>query len=315
MIQRAIQIPTRIFVCVTALVALTTGCSSVSYDKANQGMRPGTGFIQKSATFQARERVWSVFIPNDYTPERRWPAIVFMHGWMQGGSGGVSAVNSGLGPYIMAHKNSFNFITIFPQAKDGWWDKPVDQDDAIRALDDTLAEYNVDPDRVAIVGISTGGYGAWTVGARYRERFSAVVTMGGKSNVDMAPRLAKMPIWCFHYSTDPLMWESHSEEMVQAIEKAGGAPRFTLIPGIGHYVWQQACADNLFEWIADQRRGRPDLEMVQLRENERKLGNTGLKRREVLGYEKPKTPTPPNETTADTSDVNVAGHTVAPSGS
>ena len=39
-----------------------------------------------------------------------------------------------------------------------------------------------------------------------------------------------------------------------ALRKAGGNPKFTRIPGFGHYVWEKAQGNELFEWMITQRR-------------------------------------------------------------
>ena len=108
---------------------------------------------------------------------------------------------------------SFPFIVIFPQAANGWWTKAVDQDDAVRELDETLAQYNIDYDRVALLGISTGGYGAWSVGGRYHDRFSAIVTMGAKSSPEMAARLCQALM---------AHWRLITPRLVTAVTGAGG---------------------------------------------------------------------------------------------
>ena len=49
---------------------------------------------------------------------------------------------------------------------------------------------------------------------------------------------------------------------------------------MGHYVWQEACVDDLFDWMGAQRRGRA--EMVVQKKDVAK-DEADLKRREVLG--------------------------------
>jgi predicted peptidase len=228
----------------------------MDYTGVNADMSPHTGFVRKEATFAKRERVYSVFLPNNYTPGKKFPAILFLHGWAQGGKTGVSAVDSGLGPYILRHKKTFPFIAIFPQSADGWWTDPKDQDDAIRILAKCQREYAIDPDRVTLMGISNGGHGAYLLGSRYREWFSSIVPMCGNAELPAAEKLAPVPIWIFHYSTDPLIWSKNSQEMVDALQKAGGQPKFTKIPGFGHYVWEDAIGEQLLTWMSSQTRGQ-----------------------------------------------------------
>jgi hypothetical protein len=68
--------------------------------------------------------------------------------------------------------------------------------------------------------------------------------------------------------------------MVNAIRNAGGNARLTKVKGMGHYVWEQACVDDLFDWMGAQRRGHGE-QVVQRKDavNEQ----LEVKRREVLG--------------------------------
>jgi predicted esterase len=234
-----------------------TGChGSQDYSGVNADMNPHTGFVRKEATFGPRDRVYTIFLPNDYSPIKKWPTIVFLHGWAQGGHGGVSAVDSGLGPYILRHKKTFPFIAIFPQSADGWWTDEKDQDDAIRILGKSQQEYSIDPDRVTLMGISNGGHGAYLIGSRYREWFSSIVPMCGNAELSTAQRLAPVPTWIFHYSTDPMIWSKNSQQMFDALEKAGGHPKYTKVPGFGHYVWEDAIGEKLLTWMSAQSRGQ-----------------------------------------------------------
>ena len=46
-------------------------------------------------------------------------------------------------------------------------------------LDETLAAYPVDSQRVYLTGLSMGGYGAWDLAVRFPERFAAVAPICG----------------------------------------------------------------------------------------------------------------------------------------
>jgi predicted peptidase len=47
-----------------------------------------------------------------------------------------------------------------------------------------------------------------------------------------------------------------SRNMIAAIKSAGGQPKYTEYPGVGHNSWSQTYADPLFfEWLFAQQRG------------------------------------------------------------
>jgi predicted peptidase len=241
---------------IVLIAGAITGCTAQmpSEQEVNKQMRPGAGFQRRRVVLDGRERIFWVFLPNNYTPIKTWPTILFLHGWAQGGTGGAAASNSGLGEWLTPHAKTFPFVAVFPQAKNGWWEDPVDQDDAMRVLKLAENEFRIDPNRITLMGISTGGHAAWQVAARYRDQFAALVVFAARAEVDLAPKIASLPIWIFHNESDPIIWSSNSDEMVEALKKAGGHPKFTRVPGIGHYVWEKGQKDELFEWIMQQRR-------------------------------------------------------------
>src|SRR5690606_8210741 len=108
----------------------------------------------------------------------------------------------------------------------------------IEILEKSLAELpGVDRDRVYLTGLSMGGYGSWELAARKPELFAAVVPICGGGDVKQAPRLAKLPIWAFHGAADDVVPVKCTQEMIEAIREAGGDPRYTEYPGVGHDSW------------------------------------------------------------------------------
>src|SRR5205823_2394088 len=133
-------------------------------------------------------RKFMVFVPAGYTAEKKWPAILFMHGLGGAGDDGAQQVATGLGHYIAEHWRTFGFIVVFPQSS--WdWHRREQQDEAMAAMEQVEKSYSVDRERVILSGISLGGYGAYCLAARYPEKFCAVVTMSGLSEERVAKKL------------------------------------------------------------------------------------------------------------------------------
>jgi predicted peptidase len=243
-----------------ALVALAltvaTGCGS-SPDPAktaNVGMPQGTGFQLRELKDGNAKRRYSVFIPKNYDKNKKYPAILFLHGMGEGGSDGVKCTTVGLGPAIAKRASTFPFIVVFPQSGGGWTGEGNARI-AISALDDAMKHYSIDPDRVILSGMSTGGLGTWEIGAKYKNRFAALVPMAGYGNEKVAPQLVGMPIWCLHNAGDPFVGVGGSRKMNQIIKSKGGNIRYTEYPTGGHNCWDAAYnGGELFAWMQQQRR-------------------------------------------------------------
>ena len=69
--------------------------------------------------------------------------------------------------------------------------------------------------------------------------------------------LAKLPIWVFHGAKDEVVTPEQSQQMVDAIKKAGGDIRYTLYPEAGHDSWTESYANpELYTWFLSHKRGQ-----------------------------------------------------------
>ncbi len=83
----------------------------------------------------------------------------------------------------------YPFIVVSPQSDEGGWDP-----DALNALlDEVIAQYHVDEERVYVTGFSMGGFGTWTLAEAHPERFAAIAPICGGGNPELAkPVVSKL---------------------------------------------------------------------------------------------------------------------------
>jgi predicted peptidase len=217
------------------------------------------GFQFRTISRGMHVRKYGVFIPMTYRPSKKYPVIVYLHGIgeSQGmGEGDGKNLNVGLGPSVAFQKDTFPFIVIFPQC-DGKWDaNSVYADDVIAALDDVVKNYSVDQDRVTLTGTSIGGYGAYAIGAKYHDRFAAIVPLcSNQLDLSDVPSLTKVPIRAYVSASGDMFAGTHDQEMVEAISAHGGKAELIATPTVGHNCWDYVYSrPELFAWIAQQRR-------------------------------------------------------------
>ncbi|MFQ5806758.1 MAG: alpha/beta hydrolase-fold protein [Phycisphaerae bacterium] len=214
-----------------------------------------TGFMPKVIEFDGRTYRYAVWVPADYTPRKRWPVILFLHGKGECGDDGQSHTTVGLGKAIRSHPKRFPALVVMPQIPAGRrWEGSM-QVLALATLEATLKEYHVDRARVVLTGLSLGGYGTWLLGARHPETFCALVPICGGGDSADADRLARVPIWCFHGEADAVVPVQRSREMVTAVRGAGGRVRYTELRGVPHNCWDAAYGDpEVIAWMLAQRR-------------------------------------------------------------
>jgi predicted peptidase len=154
---------------------------------------------------------------------------------------------------MIAQGKPFDFIIVSPQCpNDIWW--PEQTDVLISLFDDIETKYRVDTDRIYLTGLSMGGFGTWSLTERYPQRFAAIAPICGGGERYAANRLKDVPVWAFHGAKDNVVPVARSQEMVDAVKKAGGDAKLTIYPEAEHDSWTQTY-DNpqLYEWLLSHR--------------------------------------------------------------
>ncbi len=194
-----------------------------------------------------------MFIPHGYTAQKQWPVIMFLHGVGEGGTDAQHNLTVGLAPAVAERAATFPFIVVFPQSASGHWDEDSNAAaDAIAALDQVEHDYAVDRDRVFLTGVSTGGYGTWAIGAKYKDHFTGLVPLCAFSDFKDVSNLTDMPIWCFHNAGDPFVLAAGSHAMCNQINDKGGHAQYTEYLAVGHDVWSHAYnKEELYQWMLD----------------------------------------------------------------
>jgi predicted peptidase len=210
---------------------------------------------------EGKEHKYVVFVPHDYkvndAADKRWPVILFLHGAGERGDDGELQAKVGLAPAIRKREKEFPFIAVFPQCdKNSFWRAEApDGERAMAILAEVEKEYKTDRDRVHLTGLSMGGMGTWSLAMKHPDRFAALVPICGRGDNAQAEKIAKLPIWCFHGDADKAVAVEGSRSMIAAIKEAGGSPKYTEYPGVGHNSWDAAYGtDELYTWLLQQKR-------------------------------------------------------------
>jgi predicted peptidase len=215
-----------------------------------------TGFLQRIYRDEEdREWKYTLFVPEEYHGDQPFPLLVYLHGSGARGTDGSKPTKDGLGPLVKAQEKTFDMLVLFPQSETGDWeaDTPEGQR-ALAILADVVRDYAVDRQRLYLTGTSRGGFGVWSLAARHPDKWAAVVPICGGGDPATAPAFKHLPCWCFHGAEDKVINVSQSQRMIEALRTAGGTPRYTEYPDVGHGCWGRAYATpELWEWLRRQR--------------------------------------------------------------
>jgi predicted peptidase len=213
------------------------------------------GFLDR--TFKGtdgKEAKYVIFLPHDYKGDKPFPLVLFLHGAGATGTDGKKQV-SGISAEIRRDEKAFPCLVVFPQSENRTW--RADSADGKRAmaiLEEVEKQYKVDAKRVYLTGLSMGGFGTWSLAAAHPKRWAAIVPICGGGDPKQAEKIKDIPCWCFHGDADPTVKVDRSREMIKALKDAGGDPKYTEYPGVGHNSWTKAYATKeLYEWMLKQQ--------------------------------------------------------------
>jgi predicted peptidase len=215
------------------------------------GQHPRT--FEREIRKVVRLNYW-LYLPEGYgEADGPWPLMLFLHGGGEKGDDLDLVLKHGP-PKLISEGTQFPFIVASPQCPgDSRWPAQIEALHAL--LDDLESEYDIDPDRVYVTGMSMGGYGTWALGCDRPGRFAALVPICGGGDRWRAKVLKEVPVWVVHGGKDTVVPPECSEEMVAALRKAGAEPRHTVYPEAGHDSWTETYEnDELYEWLLAQHR-------------------------------------------------------------
>lgn len=214
--------------------------------------------------------LFRLLFPLNYDATVKYPIIIFLHGAGERGTDNESQLNFA-GQIFTDDEIMKNYpaFVLIPQCREEFrW---VEVDWSLEKhkmpessskpftllmplIDKILLSYNIDKNRLYLMGLSMGGFGVWDLISRYPEKFAAAVPICGGGDEEQAVKLLNISIWAFHGNLDKVVLPSRSVNMIDAIKNAGGNPKFTLYPDVGHGSWHNAFSEpELFQWLFGQK--------------------------------------------------------------
>ncbi len=227
---------------------------------------------------------YCLYLPDNYSSDKKYPVILFLHGAGEIGSDNQLQLNNIRNMFTYNAHYIAQSILICPQTPE-WWS--LDRDyygdgkgtlsSAINLLKEIQNRYSCDSNRIYLTGLSMGAFATWDLLEKYGDMFAAAVPVCGGGNEMMAESYADIPIIMYHGTADPTVSFQSSQRTYDAIVSAGGT-KALLIPleGVGHDAWAHAYADrNMFAWLFAQDKSKDDLVKYQATHSFRIVDSNG----------------------------------------
>lgn len=269
-----------------SLLALCLGALPLVHVNAHgdEPRKEPTGIVNLPFAVDGQRRTAAIYVPPSYAKANAWPLIVFLHGGGGNGDNGDDALSWGrrspIARAIEKHPEWFPALVLIPRCPRGkiWAPGPTDPiqspwrlkkhgrkpvpdaaDHITSAIDEVIARYSVDEDRITIVGHSMGGEGTTLYAARHADRIAGIAPSAGSAIIvpENAPILAQMGVWIFQGENDRISTSGLARQMAEAIRKAGGDVRYTELTGVGHASLGPMFEDDrVIKWLLSQNKSR-----------------------------------------------------------
>jgi len=230
------------------------------------------GFLHRTVTVEGVVYRYVVYVPAEWSAEKKWPVILFLHGSIEKGDDGVAQSLVCIGNLARKEPKRFPALIVMPQCRmEASWETERMQAQALAALDASTEEFNGDRERTYLTGFSMGGYGTWSMASRHPDRFAALVIVAGgivwppsaairepdpRANpyVSSAKKVAHIPSWVFHGDADRNVPVTESRRMVDALKALDADVRYTEYKGVAHFMCDKAYAEpELPAWLFTKR--------------------------------------------------------------
>lgn len=197
-----------------------------------------------------------LYLPDKYKEDKdkSWPLIIYLHGKSACGNNLDKVRRYGL-PFFLDRDMKVDAIVAAPQCPTGknW----VTDNWFITFLDDIKEKYHIDDSRIYLTGMSLGGFGTFSLAIKYPDLFAAVSPFCGGGQPQTVAPMKDIPTWVFHGDRDEQVPLKRSQEMVDAIKKCGGDPKFTILKGMPHDIHRNYNNPELYEWMLSHSKNGP----------------------------------------------------------
>jgi dienelactone hydrolase len=209
------------------------------------------------------------YLPPDYDAPALSPLLVFLHGIGENGDGSEEQLARVLrnGPPRIIDRDDWPaerpFVVLSAQHPGGGCPSA---DEVRDFLAFAMTEYDVDPARIYLTGLSCGAIGAWNyLGANLDSQIVALVAIAGDGRNAWGRamcELGRVPIWAFHGDADSTVVPAGTIQPTTNLMACPAPPRdevrVTIYPGVGHDSWTRtydgSAGHDIYAWLLTKTR-------------------------------------------------------------
>jgi pimeloyl-ACP methyl ester carboxylesterase len=191
-----------------------------------------------------------LFVPSTYVPGKPSPLVVDLHGL------NITPLMQMLFDGTTDLAERYGFIVVAPMgySLSGWWGaragRPAELSelDAMTVLKLVRERYNIDNDRIYLMGHSMGGAGTYHLGGNYNDIWAGIAPIsaaGGIADAAAAERFRSFPTLLMHGEKDSIVNANGSRRAAMLLQGAGAQHVYLEFPGKDHEFWIRRGAENM----------------------------------------------------------------------
>jgi predicted esterase len=198
---------------------------------------------------------YRLYIPTKYNARQKWPLVVVLHG--MGGDENSFFAGYARGS-IKEIAETRGYLLVCPKGRG-----PTSmylgaaERDVLDVLNEVKRDFNIDENRVYLMGHSMGGYGTWSLAVNHPELFAALAPLAGGGMPQVVAGLkmiAHIPWLVVHGDKDPTVPVEESRKMVKAGRELGIEIKYNEVPGGNHGNIVVPAFKEIFDWFDAHKR-------------------------------------------------------------
>jgi pimeloyl-ACP methyl ester carboxylesterase len=206
------------------------------------------GFSHKPRTNTRAE--YSLYVPENYSPQQSWPLIVCLHG---GYGRGDDYILTWLRP-----AKSNGYLLLSPKSVGPTWsvlNPPLDIRSIQAMLEEVCAAYAVDRKRTYLTGLSDGGIFTYVLGLACADLFAGIAPIAGELHPMVDPMLRRgqgkdVPIFVVHGAHDSIFSVEFTRQACTLLQRLGYKVTYQELPDWGHAYTYKINEQLVLPWFA-----------------------------------------------------------------
>ena len=200
------------------------------------------------------------FVPADYDPVVPRPLLIALHGGGIRTAKGTPVVGSGRDAMALFRPGAerHGFILVAPSAVEAPWPTSRNEKFVDAVMQQVLARWNIDLERIHLVGQGGGGDGVWHIASRGADRFASVGVAAAAAPKAYTAIASRTALWMYHGAEDEIVPVDPVRKAAARLLKVKADFVYCELPDERH-GFAPAAEKDWFYFATPRRRGKAKL--------------------------------------------------------